>query len=426
VLYPAAYHEDVDFDGKKDLVFSPSIYTKTLLNSNFEASNLFYKNTGTSTNPSFSFVKGNFLQEQMIDVGDNSVPAFTDYDGDGDLDMFISRNTSENIKSTVFFYENTGSASEPVFKLMNKDFFSFSLAEYYNLKIQFADMNADNTIDLIFTATNITNNATNLYFAANKSQNLFDFSGQLINRLEFNLTFSENLYVTDVDADGKVDILAGRSNGALQYWRNTGDASQFKFTLSNGTFLGLGSSVLRQNISTSVADLDADGNADLVFGDQSGILKIVSDYRQATDAAASAVTEIVFNPLSDSYTELNLGGRSWPVIVNLFNTTRPAIVTGNILGGIQILKHDEGELLPESPLIDIYPNPLDQTRAVSLKIDRPALVQVISILGQQLSTPIRLQAHQVYQYKFPTLAAGMYLLKFTVSDKSYTKRIVIY
>ena len=55
----------------------------------------FYKNTGTNQLPNFNFVKNNFLQEDMIEVGDDSAPAFTDIDKDGDEDLFIGQYADE-------------------------------------------------------------------------------------------------------------------------------------------------------------------------------------------------------------------------------------------------------------------------------------------------------------------------------------------
>ena len=51
----------------------------------------------------------------MIDVGDNAVPALTDYDGDGDQDLFVSQNNMPNATATVRLYENTGTAADPDF-----------------------------------------------------------------------------------------------------------------------------------------------------------------------------------------------------------------------------------------------------------------------------------------------------------------------
>jgi hypothetical protein len=423
VIFPAAYYEDVDFDGKKDLITSPNIYSKVFLASDLRQSNWLYKNTGSASNPDFTFVKSNFLQEDMIDVGDNAVPAFGDYDGDGDYDMFISRNSSAAFTATIFLYENIGTAKVPAFKLITDDYFNFSLSPYYNLKIQFTDINGDNTTDLVFTATSLTNGVTDLYYVANKSRNIFDFSDASIQPIDFTLTFSENLYITDVNEDGKPDILVGRSNGALEYYRNLG--TQFQFSFENASFLGLGSSVLRQNITCAADDLNADGKTDLILGDQTGALKIISDYRHATDASHE-LSEIVFNPLLDTYSQQNLGGRTWPATVNIFNSTKPTIVVGNILGGVYILRNDEGESLPDNPVIDLYPNPVSRTGTLNLQTDRPAYVQIISLLGQRISDPVRVQAHELYNYKLPTLSAGLYFVKFSINDKSYTKRIVVY
>jgi hypothetical protein len=418
-IFPAAYYEDVDFDGVKDLISSPNIYTKEFLSSNLSQSNWFYKNTGSSAAPVFNFVQKNFLQDQMIDVGDNAVPAFSDYDGDGDYDMFISR----NFPPSIFLYENTGDAASPSFKLITDDFLAFTISRWYNLKIQFADMNSDNTPDLVWTATSLDNGVTRLYYMVNKSQNVLDFSGEVIVPIEFNLSYNENVYATDVDGDGLTDLLAGRGNGSLQYWRNTGSG----YSLAAEEFLGLGSSVLRQNIRCAVADLDADGKADLMYGDQTGKIKIISDFHEAD--ATTEVTQKIFNPLlpvENAYTEQNLGGRTWPVAVNLYNSNTPAIVAGNILGGVQVLRNDEGQALPAKPIIDIYPNPVATTRTLNIKVDRPAIVQLISPLGQQLNQEVRLQPQEIYRYKLPTLAPGLYFIQFTVNNKTVTERLIIH
>ena len=89
LFYPGAYLEDVDFDGKNDLLASPNLYARSALDNNFQKSIWFYKNTGTNQLPGFTFTKDNFLQEDIIDIGDNATPTFTDIDGDGDEDLFV-------------------------------------------------------------------------------------------------------------------------------------------------------------------------------------------------------------------------------------------------------------------------------------------------------------------------------------------------
>ena len=96
----------------------------------------------------------------MIDVGDNAVPALTDYDGDGDQDLFVSQNIVPNTTATVRLYENTGTAANPEFSLTENDAFGFSASTLYNLKIQFADLNHDAKIDLVFTATDFVTGQT--------------------------------------------------------------------------------------------------------------------------------------------------------------------------------------------------------------------------------------------------------------------------
>jgi hypothetical protein len=422
LIYPTPYWEDLDFDGQKDLVATPNIFSKSFLNIDLSQSNWFYHNRGTNSQPDFVFAKNNFLQDQMIDVGDNAIPSFNDYDADGDFDLFVSNN---NFPATVRLYENVGSNSSPSFKFKTDDYLGFSFLSYYNLKIQFADINNDKKVDLVFSATNFQNNLTGLFYVANKSSSGFDPDVQVV-PVSFSMASTENICITDVDGDGVNDLLYGKSNGALEFWKNKpGSDSSPSLTLQNNKFLGIGTSVVRQNIACSAADLDGDGKVDLVLGDQTGELRIISDYRSAKNID-DAITDIIYNPLTSSYQAQNVGGRVWPVIVNLFNTTRPAITTGSVLGGLRIFRNDNGRSLPPQPLVDIYPNPVTRNGVLNIKIDRPAYIEIFSSVGHQITQPYLIQANELTPMTLPNLSAGVYMLRVTTNNKKFAKRFVVY
>lgn len=429
-FYPAAYYEDVDFDGIKDLIASSNIYTREYFDTDFQRSNWLYKNTGTNANPEFTFVQNDFMQRQMIDAGDNAVPALADSDGDGDYDLFVSRHSSDatsGFASTVYYYENIGTPESPAFKLQNKDFITFSDAPYYNVKIQFADMNNDQKLDLVFTATSFDTRITSLYYLENTgTTTTFEFSLNNLRTTNFTLAYTENVLVTDVNLDGMKDLLYGTDNGALQYWKNTGNANSPNFVLENEAYLGISFSVLRQNLTATVADLNGDGQADLVLGDQTGKLEIISNFRKA-DNTENAVTDIVYNPLLEMSGPYNLGGRIWPAAINLFKTDRPALIVGNALGGLSILRNDETEPLPENPVISIYPNPAVKEGSISIKVDRLAYVHAFTSLGQQLSEPTLLQADETFSFRIPAgTSPGVYIFRFIIGDKIFARRVIIH
>lgn len=425
LIFPASYLEDVDFDGNPDLISSPNIYSRTFQNINFKESMWFYKNTGTTQLPQFTFQKTNYLQDQMIDVGDFAAPAFIDVDGDGDQDMFISNYTSSNFASSIYQYENIGTADEAKFKLITTDFINFSIANIYNAKIQFADMNGDATLDFVFTGTSQQNGATSLLFVPNTSTNGLNFSGQSLQSTNFSITENENVLVVDVNQDGLNDLLIGKATGAVQYWRNVGPAGQFNFTLENGAFLGLSSSTDRQSPALAAGDLDADGRSDLIVSNQRGELTIYGDFR-AQDSNVIGVTDILYNSFTESYGVKNFGGRGWPTIVNLFNSDRPAVVYGNALGGIHILRNEESKILPDEPAVDIFPNPIEKNGIMKIKADRNVIVQFYTGLGQKISESYFIPANQEYTIQFSHVTAGLYLARFTYNGKSIAKRFVIY
>jgi hypothetical protein len=422
--FPATFYEDVDFDGIPDLISSPNIFVREYLYTDLKNSTWFYKNTGSTQLPQFTFQKRNFLQDEMIDVGDNAVPAFFDFDADGDLDMFIGTFINGS-RASIFLYENIGTRTEPVFKLFTDNLIGLSFSNFTNIKPQFADINGDARTDLVFTASNQFGGNTNLYYIPNTSPVGLSLSAQQIQSLNFPIFASENVLVAYINDDQLPDLLVGRQNGALQYWENIGSPSNPVFSLADPAFLGFGSSVFRQSPSVSIGDLDDDGKPDLIVGDQTGRITIISDFKNAT--AGAGIVDFIHNPISNTYSSQNLGGRVWPTVANIFSTNRSAIVVGNGLGGLHILKHDDSTPLAETPQINLYPNPAVTANSpfINISVDRPAIAHVVSITGQEVGGLLLFQGQQLYRYRVDNLSPGIYVLRFYSSGKSYSRRFIV-
>ncbi|HET9053944.1 MAG TPA: VCBS repeat-containing protein, partial [Cyclobacteriaceae bacterium] len=317
--FPSPYLEDVDFDGVRDLLISPNLFFREFNETNFKQSVWFYKNTGTHAVPVYAPVNTGFLQNEMIDVGDNAVPAFFDTDNDGDQDMFIGCYINSNYgAASVYFFENTGTSTEPQLAFVTDDYRGLSALNLVNIKPKFADINGDTKKDLVFTATGTT---TQLYYILNTGTSAADFSGSVVTP-GFEITSREEITPVDVNQDGLQDLIVGKLTGALDYWKNTGTASSPVFILEQENYLTLSSTVLRQSPSVAIGDLNNNGKDDLIYGDQTGKITLISNFREAANASGS-ITNIVYNSTLDDYTAQNLGGRIWPTITSLYGFPKP-------------------------------------------------------------------------------------------------------
>lgn len=423
--FPAPSWADLDFDGVPDLLASPNLNGRVSFSNNFQQSLWQYKNTGSAAQPSFVLSTQDFLQNEMIDVGDNSAPAFADADGDGDLDMFIGSYSSPDFFGRIAFYENTGTASAPAFNLVTNNWLLNDLVPLYNIKPQFADINADGRIDLAFTATHFNTGNTTLYFIPNRSGSALQFSLNDLESLDFNIASTENILLVDVNDDGALDLLIGRLNGAVEFRQNTGGpGSTSSYALVSNAFLGLGPSVARPNSTFAAADLDADGGVDLVIGNQRGQISIIPNFKSA-EINPAPLTDIVFDQFSEIYTSRSFGGRTWPAVANLFNANKPAIVVGNATGGLYLLKSQTGAELPDNPVITLFPNPLPYGTSLKVRADRPVSMEVFTIMGQQLNSAISIPANQNFEVNIQNLASGLYIARFRAGSRYISQRFLV-
>ncbi len=226
---------DINGDGKVDIIYGTTNGTIFC-----------YLNIGTPEAPVWQ--EHTSLFGGTLDVGGASSPFFIDFDGDGDLDM-LSGTQMGNIK----YFRNEGSIYHPIWQEDNS-FFSVINQTVFS-SVTAGDINGDGLPDVI-----IGDLSGNIYLYRNLGTSL-QLSPFYFTDLNFGPWSCPRL--VDMDMDGDLDLVVGGVNGTLAYLENTGDALSPNWTLVNGFFEGIN---VGYQASPSFADLDEDGDLDLVIG----------------------------------------------------------------------------------------------------------------------------------------------------------------
>jgi hypothetical protein len=147
----------------------------------------------------------------LADVGDGAAPAFGDVDGDGDLDAFVSEEEGD-----TFFFSNSGAATAPSFAapLANP----FGLASFeFDPAPALADLDDDGDLDVVLGRSD----GNTLFFENTGTATAPALAAPLTNAFGLGDVGSDaRPTFADIDGDRDLDAFVGRSDGHVIFFEN--------------------------------------------------------------------------------------------------------------------------------------------------------------------------------------------------------------
>jgi hypothetical protein len=242
-------------------------------------------------------------------------PAFADIDNDGDLDVFIGLNGSPRL----VFAENLGVPAQPEFGPTVTNPFGLEAGTLFEVSPAFADIDGDGDLDafigeqygntLQFTNTG---SATAPAFAALPIGNPFGESGEPFSKPTFG----------DIDGDGDLDVFVGGRYGDFFFFENTGSATAPAFATAQTNPFDLVD--IGDANNPTLVDIDVDGDLDLVAGEASGDLTILTNTGDRIRPR--------FSGIINGFGLTNVGESSAPSFADLDNDGDPDALIGTFLG----------------------------------------------------------------------------------------------
>lgn len=432
-LFPCAYYVDVNYDGIKDLIVSPNAPNAS---ENFNSVN-YYKNNGTNNFPVFQFMQGNMLQDQMIDLGEGAYPVFFDYDSDGLKDLFVGNYgyyNSSGFQHQVAQFRNIGTATNPRYDLVTRDYMSLSTYGITNMIPTFGDMDADGDADMVIGGydgklhyfTNTAGVGATASFLITEA-NFKNSNGKAIDVGDF---ASPQIY--DVDADGKNDLVIGAKSGKFAYYHHIGSGSTALLSMDSVThfFGNVKVNMPGYSFGYSYPFMFKQGSVTkLLSGTDSGYLRYYSNI----DGNLTGT----FTLVDSTYMGIWQGTRTAPNAADINADGYIDLVVGNYEGGLSYYK-GVSSITTTSSIEDdpgfnfeLFPNPADQTVTIHIINGSKAdyKVELYDMKGSLISSETIM--NDLYFYNTGQLSQGIYLFKVTEQDENsgrasiLTKRILV-
>lgn len=457
---------DLDGNGTLDLLFGDFI----------ERSLYYFRNVGTPQSPQFELGAQHFPSLKLLETRGFNLAQTLDYDGDGDLDLFVSSLSVRQSKRDFMFFRNVGSPTTPTF-IRETDQFLNPFDVGLTAKPALGDLNGDGKLDLLIgnkdgeiafclnTGTNATpewtlQSATYLIADADPvAPALVDIDGDgdldlfvgryFIGRLRFfrnvgtpqSPMFEEQAFAPtssinvgqvaspfffDIDGDGDYDLFIGDSDGNVEFYRNVGTAQSAAFSLASSSLIRLPN--FAANASPCL--ISNNGTAELFVGGSDGL---IAHYRNVGTPQSP-----VFALQSERYEAIDAGANASPIWADINGDGKSELFIGTERGGIELYDRNSLALPKPTPspksflLHQNYPNPFNPTTMIAYELSNAgvARLELFDALGRKVATLVnRFHAAGVHSYALNAqsleLTSGAYFYRLTADGFSETKKLVL-
>jgi gliding motility-associated-like protein len=327
---PTPVAADIDKDGDVDVMVA-----------DFYGGNgfHFFRNDGTSTSPAFERTLGWANPFAFYNFDPGASPTFTDLDGDHDLDMLLGvmDGTFRYYKKTETTYPYTHQTGAWNAGTKNGNpFYGIDLGDYASPA--FMDMDNDGDDDAVVGTSYAPNNKSIHYFINDGTGN---FTAGTLNGINPVLEEVTPAFI-DFDKDGDEDLLLGAEDGNLYYYKRTGVTSFEEQTGSANPFNGVNKGL---HSSPSVADFDNDGDEDVILGSEN-TGQDIAYFRNTGNGIFEELTSFA-NPFGG----VDTGSDSSPYFADIDTDGDQDIIIGNTNGSLTLLnyyRNDSGSYTEET------------------------------------------------------------------------------
>ncbi|MFM2285670.1 MAG: hypothetical protein RLZZ543_1167 [Bacteroidota bacterium] len=422
-IFPGAFRIHVNEDNLPDLVIAPNTDLQSLNRARLAKSYL-----SSAGNFHFTGTETPFLSHEQFDLGRGAYPCFIDNDNDGDLDLLVGNygefepnsdpSLEGNYRASLQLFENTGSNSNPEYRLRNND-----LAQLRSLNLQHIapcaiDLNNDGRTDVVIGQRD----GTLLALLKNASGNNYTISNGFVDQL------SVDQYAVptsgDVNNDGLNDLIIGGKSGRLQCFLNSGTSTLAAFP-SSPNYSNFG------NVETIEESFSNFGySAPSFFSNSSGsfILSGSESGRLFAWKLDSTSPESAFILLDSNLNSIKDGVWTALTLADLNNDGFPEMIMGSKRGGLSYfngaLPQSITAISLETRQWNVVPNPAkDYFQLSNSEVHFPTDIYVYDISGRLLLQEKWMQKTQTF--RCTTLEPGIYLIRLGNGKNSSSKKLIV-
>ena len=224
-----------------------------------------------------------------VDLPIFPAPFYVDVDHDDIKDLVVGTNANGGSanRESIWFYKNIGTNTQPNFSYVKEDFMQGQMIENGKGSIPvLVDLNDDGLKDLLISA---------------------NFR-----------------YLDPLDKECKI-----------QYYQNTGTASQPEYTFISDDWLSLSTEGYSLRMHPTFGDLDNDGDNDMLLGTEDGLIH----YYEKTGNGATDFTLNQLNITDDQGNPINVFSYASPQLFDLNNDNLLDLIIGKRIAGISYFEN---------------------------------------------------------------------------------------